>query len=120
MFKGNYGFFDYKYNIAGYNGQDFGGFPQYFYLFSSIVLIIILLVILRKSSKERVLKIIRIISIFLIIFYVIKTTWESIYDIKYTGSFNYGLLPFDTCSIIMLAGIIAGFFKGKSSFSFSF
>ena len=41
---------------------------------------------------------------------------ESIYDIKYTGSFNYGLLPFDTCSIIMLAGIIAGFFKGKSSY----
>ena len=113
MFKGNYNFFDYKYNIVGYNGQDFLGLAQYVYLIISIVLLIILLIILRKSSKEKVLKTIRIVSIFLIIFYIVKTTWESFYDIKLTGKFNTGLLPFDSCSIIMLAGIISGFFKGK-------
>ncbi len=113
MFRGNYNFFEYKYNIIGYTGQDYGGFAQKLYLIISVILMIILLVSLRKSSKEKVLKIIRGISIFLILFYIGKTTWESIYDIKLSGSFNTGLLPFDTCSIPMLAGLIAGFGKGK-------
>lgn len=113
MFKGDYNFFDYKYNIAGYTGQDFGGFPQYLYLCISIILIIVLLIIFRKSSKEKVLKIIRIVGIFLILFYIGKTIWESYYDIKINGSFNKYLLPFDTCSIIMIACLLAGFGKGK-------
>ena len=113
MFKGNYNFFDYKYNIQGYTGEDYGSIAQYIYLFVSIILLIILLYLLRKSSKEKVLKIIRVIGIFMIIFYLVKTTWESFYDIKYTGSFNTGLLPFDTCSIIMLACLLSGFTKGK-------
>ena len=113
MFKGNYNFFDYKYNIAGYTGQDYGGVAQTLYLIISIILLITLLILLRKSSKDKVLKIIRFTSIFLIIFYITKTTWESIYDIKRDGAFNTGLLPFDTCSIIMLATFISGFTKGK-------
>ena len=113
MFRGNYNFFDYKYNIVGYTGQDYGGFAQNLYLIISVCLLIVLLVLLRKSSKERVLKIIKIISVFITLLYIGKTTWESIYDIKLTGSFNTGLLPLDTCSIIMLAGLLAGFAKGK-------
>ena len=113
MFKGNYNFFDYKYNIVGYSGQDYGGIAQYLYLIVSFILIIILLFLLRKLSKDKVLKIIRIVSIFLIIFYIVKTTWESIYDIKLSGSFNTGLLPLDSCSVIMFAGLISGFAKGK-------
>ena len=113
MFRGDYNFFDYKYNITGYNGQDYGGIAQYLYLAISIALIIFLLIYFRKSSKEKVLKIIRIISIFLVIFYLSKTTWESIYDIKIGGSFNKWLLPFDACSMIMLAGMISSFAKGK-------
>lgn len=113
MFTGNYNFFEYKYNIPGYTGQDYGGFAQYLYLIISVILMIVLLILLRKSSKERVLKIIRFVSIFLVIFYISKTTWESVYDIKLYGSFNTGLLPLDTCSIIMLAGLLSGFGKGK-------
>ncbi len=113
MFKGNYNFFDYKYNIVGYNGQDYGSIAQYLYLIISIILMTMLLFLLRKSSKEKILKIVRFTSIFLVLFYIGKTIWESIYDIKINGSFNTGLLPLDTCSIIMLAGLIAGFGKGK-------
>lgn len=113
MFIGNYNYFDYKYNIPGYNGQDYGAFPQYLYLIISAVLLIGLLILLRKKSKEKVLKIIRIIGIFLICFYITKTTWESIYDIKYTGSFNWGLLPLDMCSIPMFVYLLAGYSKGK-------
>lgn len=113
MFKGNYNFFEYKYNIVGYTGQDFGGIAQYIYLLISIILMIILLVSLRKKNKESILKIIKFISVFLLLFYLSKTTWESIYDIKYSNEFNISLLPFDSCSIIMLATILAGFGKGK-------
>ena len=113
MFTGDYGFFDYKSDMAGYTGQDFGSIAQYIYLIISMVLLAILLSVFKKSSKERILKIIRILSIFLIIFYITKTTWESIHDIRYTGSFNTGLLPFDACSMIMPAGILSGFFRGR-------
>ena len=113
MFRGNYNFFDYKYNISGYSGQDYGGLAQYIYLIVSIILLVILLIILKKSSKEKVLKIIRITSLFLIGFYILKTSWESVYDIELNGTFNTGLLPFDSCSIIMIAGVISGFAKGK-------
>lgn len=113
MVTGNYSYFDYKYNIPGYNGQDYGSFPQYLYLIISVVLLTILLILFRKSTKEKVLKIIRIMGIFLILFYLTKTTWESVYDIKYNGSFNTGLLPLDTCSIPMLVYLIAGYSKGK-------
>ncbi len=113
MFIGNYNFFDYKYNIEGYHGQDFGGFAQYFYLGSSIFLLLFLLIMLRKIEKEKVLKIIRGIGIFLILFYIGKTTWESFYDIKRFGSFNTGLLPLDACSMIMLATLLAGYGTGK-------
>ena len=113
MFRGNYNFFDYKYNITGYTGQDYGSIAQYLYLLISAILLTVLLYCLRKAKKEKVLAITRIIGIFLLVFYLTKTTWESIYDIKYTGSFNTGLLPFDACSIIMLAGLLSGFAKGK-------
>lgn len=113
LFKGNYNYFDYKYNITGYNGQDFGGIAQKIYLLFSIFLIIGLLFYFRKYSKEKIFHIIRFLSIFLIIFYLSKTIWESIYDIKYNGNFNIYLLPFDSCSIIMYAGILASFFQGK-------
>ena len=113
MFKGDYNFFDYKYNISGYTGQDYGSFAQYLYLVISIIVLFILIIIFRKYSKEKVLKIIKITSIFMILLYIVKTTWESVYDIKIMGSFNVGLLPFDSCSIIMLAGMISSFSKGK-------
>ena len=113
MFQGKYSFFDYKYNINGYNGQDFGSIAQYLYLTISIILLIVLLTILRKIKKEKVLKIIRFISLFMIFFYIVKTTWESIYDIKMFGSFNVYLLPLDACSMVMLTAFLAGFSKGK-------
>ncbi len=113
MFRGNYNFFDYKYDIIGYNGQDFGSFPQYLYLIIAFIIMFVLLYLLRNLSKDKVHKIIKYVSIFLILFYLVKTTWESIHDIKRFGSFNTGLLPFDTCSLIMLAGLLSSFSKGK-------
>ena len=113
MYSGDYSFFDYKYNISGYSGQDYGGLAQYIYLIIAIIGLILFLWTLKKSSHDKVHKIIQGLTIFLIAFYIIKTTWESIYDIKLFGSFNTGLLPFDSCSLIMIAGLISSFCKGK-------
>ena len=115
MFAGNYHFFDYKGNIEGYSGQDFGfgGTAQNTYLLVSAVLIVGLLIALRKTRKETVRRIIGCLGVFLTLFYIAKTSWETYYDVRFFGEFNKGLLPFDTCSIIMPAGILAGFAKGK-------
>ena len=113
MFTGDYNFFDYKYNIAGYEGQDYGGFAQYFYLAVSVVLLTALLIAFRKTPREKVRKIIGFIGLFMILFYIGKTIWESYYDITFGGAFNTYLLPFDTCSLIMPAAVIAGFGRGK-------
>ena len=113
LFTGNYGFFEYKYNIPGYTGQDYGGFAQYLYLAISAVLLVAALILLRKTPRQRVSRIIGCIGIFLTVFYLIKINWESYWDIRQSGGFNTGILPFDTCSIIMHACLIAGFGKGK-------
>ena len=50
MFTGGYNFFDYKYNITGYTGQDYGGFAQYFYLALPVVLLTAFLIAIGKSK----------------------------------------------------------------------
>ena len=113
FFNGDYSFFEYKYNISGYDGQDFGGAPQYVYLAVSFVAMAVILFALRKLSKDKVRVLLRVIGIFMILFYLTKTAWETVYDIGYDGELNKGLLPFDTCSLIMPAALLAGFGKGK-------
>ena len=113
FFTGDYGFFEYKYNIEGYNGQDFGGVPQKTYLAASFVLMTVLLIALRKMSRDSVRKFLRIIGVFMVLFYISKTGWETVYDVRFDGRFNNGLLPLDTCSLIMPAALLAGFGKGK-------
>lgn len=113
MFTGDYGFFDYKYNIEGYSGQDFGGLAQYLYLGICAVLLLILLPCLRKSSPRRVRRIVGFTGIFLTLFYLGKTAWETCYDVKLNGAFNTYLLPLDTCSVVMPAALLAGFGRGR-------
>ena len=113
MFRGDYNFFDYKYNISGYNGQDFGSFPQILYIVLSVVIISGVLFAYKKSSNDTVKKTLRATGVFLIVFYICKTSWESYYDITQGGGFNYYLLPLDTCSIVMWASLMAGFCKGR-------
>ncbi|MBR7033399.1 MAG: YwaF family protein [Clostridia bacterium] len=113
MFTGNYNFFDYKFNIPGYSGQDYGGVAQYLYLAISAVLLVALLIALRKTPREKARLIIGFIGIFMTVLYIGKTAWESYYDVTVVGKFNFWLLPFDSCSFIMPAAILAGFARGK-------
>lgn len=113
MFTGDYGFFDYKYNIEGYSGQDFGGVAQFVYLGICLVLLLILLSCLRRASGEKIRQLVGWTGVFLTLLYIGKTCWESWYDLRLTGSFNYGLLPLDSCSIVMPAALLTGFGRGK-------
>ncbi len=113
IFTGDFHFFDYKYNIPGYSGQDYGGAAQTIYLAVSLALIVLLFLALRKTPREKVLRIIGVLGIFLTVYYLAKTAWETTYDIRQSGGFNIYLLPLDTCSIIMSAAILAAFGKGR-------
>ena len=114
MFTGDYGFFDYKYHITGYTGQDYGGPAQTVYLTVSAMLLIGLISVLRKSSRDRVRRIVGFTGVFLALFYLGKTAWESYYDIRLNGGFNTGILPLDTCSLVVPAALLAGFGRGKA------
>ena len=107
MFTGDYGFFDYKYDIPGYHGQDFGGPAQLFYLALSALLTVLLLRALRGLSRERLRRLVGWTGVFLILLYLGKTAWETYYDLQRSGSFNWGLLPLDTCSLVMPAALLA-------------
>lgn len=115
MWHGEYKFFDYKGNIAGYNGQDYMSPIQYIMTAIGVVGIVLLLFFLRKTKKETSKKILWIMGIVFTSLYIIKTSWESYWDIKIGGGFNIWILPFDTCSIFMPALLVAGLAK-KDSF----
>ncbi len=114
MFSG-YHFFDYKGNLAqaGYNGQDYSGGGRTIYLILSIVLIVALIILFRKAKREQIRTYLKVLGIGMIVMYLTKTTWESVHDIASGQGFNTGILPFDTCSIVMWAALLAGFGKGK-------
>lgn len=108
----NYSFFDYKYNIIGYNGEHFGSEYQTIYLISAVVLSFFLALIFRNVKKEKVDRALAFIGVGLTLLYIIKTLWESHFDVATGRGFNTYLLPFDTCSIAMWACLIGGFGKG--------
>ncbi len=113
LFTGAYHFFDYKYDIEGYAGQDAGGAAQTLFLAVSLALLVLLVTVLRKTPEEKARRIVGWLGVFLTVLYAAKTTWESCYDIARTGAFNTGLLPLDLCSMIMPAGILTGFGRGR-------
>ena len=114
MWDGKYGFFDYKGNIPGYNGQDYMSPIQYIMTAIGMVLVIFLLIFLRNMKKKNSKKMLWIMGIVFTSLYVIKTSWESYWDIKTGQGFNIWILPFDTCSIFMPALLVAGLSKEDS------
>lgn len=107
-----YRFFDYKYNIVGYHGEHFGSACQTVYLVGTVILAMLLAILLRRVKKETVRRAVGWIGVFMTVLYVVKTLWESHFDVATGRGFNDYLLPFDTCSILMWAAMIAGFCKG--------
>lgn len=114
MWKGSYGFFDYKYNIEGYSGQDYDGAGRWVYLIFSVVSILVLLFLFRKAKKTQIERYIKIVGIFMPLLEISKVTWESVWDIRTGRGFNWeGLLPIYVCSMFIYCMLIAAFSCGK-------
>jgi len=114
MFTGSYHFFDYKYNIEGYDGNDYYGIMHSVYQLLCFILIPLLVNVLKNKNPEKITKLIRIVAIVLIIEEVSKISWESYWDIKTGRGFNAGgILPLETCSLFIYTLTAAGFGKGK-------
>ena len=111
----NYRFFDYKYSIEGYCGQDFESWVRYGYMAFCLILIPIAVFLLRKTRHERMTAVFRFLSVGVILMETAKITWESWWDIRLGYGFNAGgILPLDTCSLFLFLLPVAGFARGKA------
>lgn len=114
FWNGDYNFFDYKYHIANYSGQDFDGPARTFYLVFSVVTILILLILLRNNKRKTVERYLFLTAIILPIFDLCKVFWESYWDVATGRGLNLGgLLPIYTCYLFIYCMLIAAFSKGK-------
>lgn len=114
MWSGDYSFFDYKYNIDGYSGQDFDGAGRMVFMLFSLISIPLLLFLFRKAKEKQVDIFLKGVAIFLPVLDISKCVWESYYDVTTGRGFNWeGLLPLYTCSLFIYCTIGAAFGKGK-------
>ena len=114
MFSGFYRFFDYKYNIADYNGEDYYGIMHSVYQLLCIIFIPLLVRVFKNKDRKTISLLMRILAVFLIIEEISKVSWESYWDIKTGQGFNAGgILPLETCSLFIYTLTAAAFGKGK-------
>lgn len=109
-----YNFFDYKYNIEGFDSD----------LFSTEHIVFIILVfisgfavswLLRNSRHDRISLFLKVLSIIAVVMEVSKVSWESWYDITTGRGFNYGgILPVYTCSLFIYTLLVAAWTRGKA------
>lgn len=117
----NYGFFDYKYNIANFSSDLFST-PHIVYIFFVIIFTIVFGIVFRKVNHKKVGIFLKVMSIAIVVAEVTKITWESYYDITTGRGFNFGgILPLYTCSLFIYTALIAAWGKGKAKeYSLSF
>ncbi len=110
----NYGFFDYKGDIEGYNGQDMFGPAHICGMVAAFALLIALCILCRRISVRRVDVILKVLSIVVVVTEIAKISWETYHDIKAGGSFNFaGLLPVYVCSLFIYAMLMAAWTRGR-------
>ncbi len=110
----NYSFFDYKYNITDFTSDMFG-VSHIIYIVLAFISVFALGFFLRNTKHEKIDIFLKVISIFSLVFEVVKITWESYFDITTGRGFNAGgILPLYTCSLFIYTTLIAGWGKGKA------
>ena len=108
------GFFDYKYFIENYNGEDFHGIMHAVYIIICLIGIPMLIGHYMKKDQKAITRLLRFSAVFLAIEEVVKITWESYWDIVSGHGFNAGgILPLETCSLFIYCLIAAGFGRGR-------
>lgn len=117
----NYGFFDYKYNIPGFDSDLFST-PHIVYIILVYVGAFAVSYLLRGAARKRITIFLRVFSVIVALLEIAKISWESYYDITTGRGFNYvGLLPLYTCSLFIYTLIAAAWGRGRArEFSLSF
>lgn len=114
MTEYTYSFFDYKYNIAGYSGQEFDGPQRFWYMAFALISALLLAVALRKMKPNSMRRYLRTAGFTMIVLEIAKVTWESVWDIRTGRGFNAGgILSLETCSLFMPMALVCGFGRGK-------
>ena len=108
-----FGFFDYKYNIEGFD-SDLFSLPHIVYIFAVYILGFGLSFILRNTKRERISMGLKMLSIIMPLLELSKISWESYYDVATGQGFNYGgILPLYTCSLFIYALLGAAWGRGR-------
>lgn len=117
----NYGFFDYKYNIEGFDSDLFST-PHIVYIALVYVLGFAAAYLLRGTKRKNITALLRVLAIVSLLFEIGKISWESYYDITTGRGFNKeGILPLYTCSLYIYTLFAAGFCRGRArDFALSF
>lgn len=117
----NYGFFDYKYNIQGFQ-SDLYSTQHIIYIFAVIIFSIAFGIAARKTDHKKIETYLKILSVIAAVMEITKISWESYYDITTGRGFNYfGILPLYSCSLFIYTLFFAAWGKGtvkKSCLSF--
>lgn len=108
-----YKFFDYKYNIPGFDSD----------LFCTAHIVYIVLVYLggfalsyafRRTKHSRITNWLKVLFIIAACLEIVKISWESYYDITTGRGFNFGgILPLYTCSLFIYTLPFAAWGRGK-------
>ena len=108
-----YSFFDYKYNIEGFDSDLFS--PMHIvYIIVVYVLGFALSYFFRNTKHQSISRGLKVLSLIMPILEISKIAWESYYDITTGQGFNYGgILPLYTCSLFMYALIGAAWGRGR-------
>lgn len=109
-----YGFFDYKYDLIGYESEIFS-LKHIIFLIVGFVSLGFVAYFVRGAKKKNVEIFIRILAIFVTVLEVAKVSWESYFDVIRGNGLNFfGIAPIYTCSLLIYCSLIAGFAKGKA------
>lgn len=109
----HYSFFDYKYNISGFESDLFST-PHLIFIGLVYVLGFLICWLLRKTNHKRITGLLKFLFIFSALLEIAKISWESYYDITTGRGFNVGgLLPIYTCSLFIYTLPFAAWGRGK-------
>lgn len=110
----DYNFFDYKYNIEGFDSDLFSA-PHIVFIALVFLLTFLLSFLFRKTRHSRIDVGLKVFSIIAILWELFKITWESYYDITTGHGFNWvGILPVYTCSLFLYTLLIAAWSRGRA------
>ena len=110
----DYGFFDYKYDISGFDSDLFST-PHLIYVALVYLLALSLCLLRPKADPGRIRSFLKLLFVISALLEIAKISWESYYDITTGRGFNKeGLLPLYTCSLFIFTLPFAAWGKGAA------